>query len=150
MNTDGTGFYTCKESHKTESLWNHITTDHKEGEQLEDRRNAGESSCNSGDGTDQRVQSLIFMMMTVQGQTTECLMNNELYGCSRKTSWPNVKHTCGTCFVKYLEKLARAIGLRTDIWNWTYRKCSNRTVYRTMVLGGPSFCTGRETGNHST
>jgi len=40
-----------------------ITTDHKEGEQLEDRRNVGESSCNSGDGTDQRVQSLMFMMM---------------------------------------------------------------------------------------
>jgi len=30
---------------------------------LEDRRNVGESSCNSGDGTDQRVQSLMFMMM---------------------------------------------------------------------------------------
>jgi hypothetical protein len=28
-------------------------TDHKEGEQLEDRRNVGENSCNSGDGTDQ-------------------------------------------------------------------------------------------------
>jgi hypothetical protein len=41
----------------------HITTDHKEGEHLEDRRNVGESSCNSGDGTDQRVQSLMFMMM---------------------------------------------------------------------------------------
>ena len=49
--------------HKTESLWNHTTTDNKEGEQLEDRRNVGESSCNSGDGTDQRVQSLMFMMM---------------------------------------------------------------------------------------
>ena len=31
----------------------HTTTDHKEGEQLEDRRNVGENSCNSGDGTDQ-------------------------------------------------------------------------------------------------
>ena len=30
---------------------------------MEDRRNAGESSCNCGDGTDQRVQSLMFMMM---------------------------------------------------------------------------------------
>jgi hypothetical protein len=29
---------------------------------LEDRRNVGGSSCNSGDGTDQRVQSLMFMM----------------------------------------------------------------------------------------
>jgi hypothetical protein len=30
---------------------------------LEDRRNVGGSSCNCGDGTDQRVQSLMFMMM---------------------------------------------------------------------------------------
>jgi hypothetical protein len=29
----------------------------------EDRRNVGGSSCNSGDGTDQRVQSLMFLMM---------------------------------------------------------------------------------------
>jgi len=63
MNTDGTGFHTCKECHKTESLWNHTTTDHKDGEQLEDRRSVGASSCNSGDGTDQRVQSLMFMML---------------------------------------------------------------------------------------
>ena len=52
-----------KECHKTESLWNHTTTDHKEGEQLEDRRSVGASSCNSGDGTGQRVQSLMFMMI---------------------------------------------------------------------------------------
>ena len=30
---------------------------------MEDRRNVGENSCNSGDGNDQRVQSLMFMMM---------------------------------------------------------------------------------------
>ena len=41
------------------------TTDHKEGEQLEDRRNVGESSCNFGDGTDQKVQSLMFVMMMI-------------------------------------------------------------------------------------
>jgi hypothetical protein len=63
MNTDGTGFHTCNERHKTESLWNHTATDRKEGEQLEDRRSVGESSCNCGDGTDRRVQSLMFMMM---------------------------------------------------------------------------------------
>ena len=56
-------FNTCKEYHKTESLWYHTTTDHKEGEQLEDRRSVGASSCNCGDGTDQRVQSLMFVMM---------------------------------------------------------------------------------------
>ena len=65
MNTDGTGFHTCKECHKTESLWNHTTTDHKEGEHLEDRRSVGASSCNSGDGTDQRIQSLMFMIMII-------------------------------------------------------------------------------------
>jgi len=32
---------------------------------LEDRRNVGECSCNSGDGTDQRVQSLMFTMMMI-------------------------------------------------------------------------------------
>jgi len=30
---------------------------------LEDRRSIGAGSCNSGDGTDQRVQYLMFMMM---------------------------------------------------------------------------------------
>jgi len=30
---------------------------------LEDQRSVGASSCNSGDGTDQRGQSLMFMMM---------------------------------------------------------------------------------------
>ena len=65
MKTDWIGFYACKGCHKTESLWNHTTTDHKEGEQLEDRRNVGESSCNSGDGTDQRVQYLMFIMIFV-------------------------------------------------------------------------------------
>jgi len=40
-----------------------ITTDHKEGEEFQERRNVGESSCKSGDGTDQREQSLMFMMI---------------------------------------------------------------------------------------
>ena len=46
-----------------QSLWNHTTTDHKEGGQLEDRRSVGASSCNSVDGTGQRVQSLMIMIM---------------------------------------------------------------------------------------
>jgi len=70
MNTDGTGFNNCKECHKTGSLWNHTTTDHKEGEQLEDRRNVGESSCNFEQGTDQTVQSLMFMMMMMMKMMT--------------------------------------------------------------------------------
>ena len=53
------------ERHKTESLLNRTTTDHKEGEQLEDRRNVGESCYNFEDGTDPRVQSLMFMMMMI-------------------------------------------------------------------------------------
>jgi hypothetical protein len=33
---------------------------------LEDPRNVGENSCNPGDGTDQRVQSLMFMMIKMK------------------------------------------------------------------------------------
>jgi hypothetical protein len=36
-----------------------------QGKRTEDRRSVGASSCNSGDGTDQRVQSLMFMMMMI-------------------------------------------------------------------------------------
>ena len=68
MNTDWTGVYICKECHKTGSRSNHITTDHKE-EQLEDRRNVGENSCNSGDGRIKLVQSLMHMMMMMFGFT---------------------------------------------------------------------------------
>jgi hypothetical protein len=63
MNTDGTSFYTCKECHTTESLSKHTTIIHREREQSGDRRNVGESSCNSGDGTGQMAQPLMFMMM---------------------------------------------------------------------------------------
>jgi hypothetical protein len=65
MNTEGTGFYTCKECHKTESLQNHTAAAHREREQLGDRRNVGESSCNCGDGTGQMGQPLMFMMMII-------------------------------------------------------------------------------------
>jgi hypothetical protein len=44
---------------------------HNEEEQLEDRRNVDENSCNSGDRTDQRVQSLMFMMMTTVNVTSQ-------------------------------------------------------------------------------
>jgi hypothetical protein len=64
-----------KNATEHESLWNHITRDHKEEEQLEDLRNVGESSCNSGDETDQTVQSLMFMMMMlVFGVFAQCSM----------------------------------------------------------------------------
>jgi len=63
MNTEGTGFYTCKECHRTESLSKHTTIIHKEREQSGGQRNVGESSYNSGDGTGQKAQHLMFMMM---------------------------------------------------------------------------------------
>ena len=50
---------------KTESLSNYTTTDRKEEDLLDDLKNVGESSCNPGVGTDQRVQSLMFMMMMI-------------------------------------------------------------------------------------
>ena len=65
MNTEGTGFYTCKECHTTESLSKHTTTIHKEREQSGDQRNVGENTCNSGDGTGQMAQPLMFMMMMI-------------------------------------------------------------------------------------
>ena len=83
MNTDRTGFNTRKECHKTESLWNHTNTDHKEEEQLEDRRSVGGSSCNSGDGTGQSVLSLMLMMMM---KGTE--VNNAHTAISRKEATP--------------------------------------------------------------
>ena len=43
-----------KNDTKNESLLNHTTTDRKEEDQLDDLKNVGESSCNPGDGTDQR------------------------------------------------------------------------------------------------
>jgi len=63
MNTEGTDFYTYKECHTTEYLSKHTTISNKEREQSGDRRNVGESSCNSGDGTGQMAQPLMFMMM---------------------------------------------------------------------------------------
>ena len=76
MNTEGTGFYICKEGHTTESLSKHITIIHKEREQSADRRNVGESSCNSGDGTGQMAQTLMFMMMMIY-----ILISHSLHAC---------------------------------------------------------------------
>ena len=78
---EGTGFHTWKECHKTEFLWNHTTTDHKEGEQLEDRRSIGANNSNPGDGTDQRVQFLMFMIMTFSITTYSTHIYNYLNSC---------------------------------------------------------------------
>jgi len=40
-------FTFAKNATKPNPFANHTTTDHKEGEQLEDRRSVGASSCNS-------------------------------------------------------------------------------------------------------
>jgi hypothetical protein len=47
------------------SLYNHFTTAHKEREQSGDRKNDGESNCNSGDRTGQMAQPWMFMMMVM-------------------------------------------------------------------------------------
>jgi len=44
---------------------NKSTTDHQEGEKLEDQRNVGEGSCNFGDGMKQRVQFLMFIIIII-------------------------------------------------------------------------------------
>jgi hypothetical protein len=50
--------------HTTQNLQRkHRTAAHKEREQLGDRRNDGESNCNSGDETGQMTQPWMFMMM---------------------------------------------------------------------------------------
>jgi hypothetical protein len=96
--TDGTGFYTCKECHQTESLWNYITTDHKEEEQLEDRRNVGENNCNSGDGTDQRVQSLMFMMMMTSQKTLKSHYKDQTFNTLLDSqSCTGTKHLTTLC-----------------------------------------------------
>jgi hypothetical protein len=50
------------EKHSNIKLHEHPTA-HKERKQLGDRRNDGESNCNSGDGTGQMAQPMMMMMM---------------------------------------------------------------------------------------
>ena len=45
---------------------------------MEDRRSVGASSCNYGDGTDQRIQSLMLMMMMMMMMMT--IMTTVRYG----------------------------------------------------------------------
>jgi len=109
MNTDGTGFHTCKECHKTETFWNHTTTDHKEGEQLEDRRSVGARRCNSGDGTDQRVQSLMFMMMMMM----MIMMNkvSNVHAMFNEACWCNHYRSGRSIIITYYECVFVALGV---------------------------------------
>ena len=129
MNTDGTGFNTCKECHKTESLWNLTTTDHKEGEQLEDRRNVGESSCNFGDGTDQRVQFLMFVVMMIMIMIY-CIF----------ASFPTIiaKHPCVVTSVVTIN------GPAFHRWGWVHTGCAVEVsggcaARRPPTFRGPHF-----------
>jgi hypothetical protein len=71
-------------SHLQRMPQNHTITDHKEGEQSDDRRSVGSSRCNSGDGTDQRVQSLMFilvMMVMIIKHIKTAYLFASLYAC---------------------------------------------------------------------
>ena len=59
-----------------------------EGEQLEDRRSVGASSCNCGEGTDQRGQSLMFMMLINNNNSNKSIENRLLlYKAVVKPIW---------------------------------------------------------------
>jgi len=69
---------------------------YEEGEQFEDWRNTGESSRNSGDRMDQRVQSLMFMMM----KNSDTLHSNVIlfrstYSLHEAKNWKS----CGCSFL---------------------------------------------------
>jgi len=49
---------------------------------LEERRSVGASSCDCGDGTDQRVQSLMSMMMILVSRLSE------MYNYEKTTQYP--------------------------------------------------------------
>jgi len=66
---------------------------------LEDRRNIGQSSCNFGDGTDQRVQSLMFMMMMM-------MMNLGVFNDALPTS--QVPHRRMICLLQIMNLKGRA------------------------------------------
>ena len=51
---------------------------------MDDLKNVGESSYIPGDGTDQRVQSLVFMMMMMTKKLTLKLPTVRLWGCACK------------------------------------------------------------------
>ena len=133
---------TCKECHKTKSLWNHTTTDHKEGEQLEDRRSVGTSSCNSGDGTDRRVQSLMFMVMmtissckrqpsfTLQSQIFQCLMLRhgglcEVSKLARLNIWCNFQPSSNSVNIWYTAFRSNSVTVDAGIRD-TWPRCALR------------------------
>jgi hypothetical protein len=83
---------------------------------LEDLRNVGESSCNSGDGTDQRVQSLMFMMMMMMMSVPDIIT----FHCDKmlfllKRSWAEnsfcpppltrISYTVALCYILLLTVL---------------------------------------------
>ena len=94
----GTGYPswgdTLHNAESPEEAQDWTTTDRKEGEQLEDRRSVRASSCNCGDGTDQRVQSLMFMMMTMnfsEKRDSCSYQNTRRHAPKRRTKLHRVK-----------------------------------------------------------
>ena len=67
---------------------------------MEDRRNVGEKSYNSGDGTDQRVQSLMYMLL---------LMMMMIFRITFQI-WCNDVHNMEILFLTERAKL-------TELWN---------------------------------
>jgi len=80
---------------------------------LEDQRNVGESSCNSGDGTDHRLQSLMFMMMMMM-----MLMKTQIFCNVRPCGWQVVDQVSGQHVVPGSEFSMAAL---IEIKNCSYR-----------------------------
>jgi hypothetical protein len=93
----------------------HTTTVRKEREQLGDRRNVGESSCNSGDGTGQMAQPLMFMMKNAIKEEVTATSDkrvrdamrtsrDRLEQCRRDGGWmcPSRRKICNSSEVVYL------------------------------------------------
>ena len=61
---------------------------------MEDQRNVGESSCNFGDGTNQKVQSLMFMMMMIMMMMMMTRNNGERYFFPPNTKTGSYELSC--------------------------------------------------------
>jgi hypothetical protein len=77
--------FTCLRSksrlNATHIMKEQACTLHKEREQFGDQRNVGESSCNSGDGTGQMAQPLMFMMIMMMMMMTSLCRGICHQGC---------------------------------------------------------------------
>ena len=72
---------------------------------MEDRRSVGASSCNCGDGTDQRVQSLMFMMMMMNMMMKNPLTPAGIEPATLRFVAQHLNH-CATAVQEYVILLA--------------------------------------------